>query len=71
MRGEISINMFYATYGIVSGILIGLALSVEVAVGHRTFLVLLNAFVSAYLCLVNEWFRNHLLSDFQWLSKRE
>jgi hypothetical protein len=70
-RGEISMGKFYAAYGIASGTLIGLALSVEVASEHRTIAVLFNAFVPAYLCLVNGWFRNQLLSGIQWLSERE
>ena len=70
-RGEISMNKFYAAYGIASGILIALALSVEVASEYRTITVLINAFVPAYLCLVNGWFRNQLLSGIQWLSERE
>ena len=70
-RGEISMGKFYAAYGIASGILIGLALSVEVASEHRTIAVLFNAFVPSYLFLVNGWFRNQLLSGIQWLSERE
>jgi hypothetical protein len=70
-RGEPSMSKFYAAYGIASGTLIGLALTVEVASEHRTIAVLFNAFVPAYLCLVNGWFRNQLLFGIQWLSERE
>jgi hypothetical protein len=70
-RGEGSMGKFYAAYGLASGTLIGLALSIEVAAGYRTVAVLFNAAVPAYLCLINGWFRNQLLFGIQWLSKRE
>ena len=70
-RGDGTMGRFYAAYGVTSGLLIGLALSVDVAAGHRTVFTLLNAAVPAYLCLINVWFRNKLLGWFLWLKKRE
>jgi hypothetical protein len=70
-RGEVSMGKFYAAYGVASGVLIGLAFSVEVVEGHRTFFTLLNAAIPAYLCLVNGWFRNKLLGWLKWLKERE
>lgn len=70
-RGEVSMGKFYAAYGVTSGLLVGLALSVEAASGHRVFFTFLNASISAYLCLVNGWSRNKLLSSLAWLQRRE
>jgi hypothetical protein len=61
LRSEGSMARFYTVYGAATGILVALALGVEVAAEHRTLLVVLNVAVPAYLCLFNAWFRNKLV----------
>ena len=71
VRGEHSMARFYGAYGVISGVLVALALTVKCAENYRTLAVFFNVFVSAYLCLVNGWFRNKLLSWVNSLTVRE
>ena len=70
-RGEHSMAKFYGAYGVISGVLVALALTVKCAEDYRTLTVFFNIFVSVYLCLVNGWFRNKLLSWVVSLTARE
>lgn len=70
-RGEHSMATFYGAYGVISAVLVALALEVEWANDHRTAVVFFNAAVPAYLCLVNGWFRNKALSFAIALMNRE
>ena len=60
-RGTDSMMRFYGTYVAVSGVLIAVCLSTEVAENHRVFWSLLDSLLVAYVCLYNPWFRNLLL----------
>lgn len=71
IRGEHSMAKFYGAYGVISGVLVALALTVKCAEDYRMLTVFFNIFVSAYLCLVNGWFRNKLLSWVISLTVRE
>jgi len=67
-RGEKSIAVFYGLYAATSGLLVALCLSVEWAKDHRVFWALLDTFIASYLCLMNPWLRNKLLSFAGWLT---
>ena len=70
-RGEASMRMFYGTYAAISGLLIALGLTVDVAKNHRVLWVILDTALAAYLCLLNPWFRNVLLGWAARLTKIE
>ncbi len=70
-RGPTSMAMFYATYGILTGIFISLSLTVNFAENHRTFFVLFDAIFIAYACLWNAWFRERLIKWTGTLARRE
>jgi hypothetical protein len=70
-RGEQSMGHFYTMYGAISGLLIAISLSVEVAKDHRVFWVLFDAGLVAYVCLYNPWFRNRLIGWADRLAKLE
>jgi type III secretory pathway component EscS len=70
-RGDKSMAIFYAIYAAVSGVLVALCLSVDWAKDHRVFWVLLDTFITSYLCLMNPWFRNNLLAFAVFLTKVE
>lgn len=63
--------IFYGAYIAVSGLLVSLCESVEIAKTHRVFFVLLDSFVVAYICIINTWFRNKLIGWTNFLSKIE
>jgi hypothetical protein len=71
IRGENSMGKFYAVYAGISGILVALALAVDCVDKYRTAAVTFNVLLSAYLCLLNRWFRNKLVGWVGSLSQRE
>ncbi len=70
-RGEQSMAIFYGTYAAVSGLLVAICLSVEVARIHRVFWVFADTILWWQVCLRNTWFRNELLGWSQNLAKLE
>ena len=70
-RGEVSMSRFYGSYAAISGLLIAICLSVDVAKGHRLLWVIIDAVLVAYVCLLNPWFRNLLLGWAERLTKIE
>jgi len=60
-RGAASMGLFYGTYAAISGLLIAICLSVDVAKNHRVLWVVIDTVIVAYICLFNPWFRNVLL----------
>ena len=70
-RGDPSMKYFYGTYAAVSGLLVGICLSVDVVKDYRVVWVVIDIAVVAYVCLLNAWFRNHLLGFANYLSKLE
>jgi hypothetical protein len=70
-RGETSMKYFYGAYAAISGLLVAICLSVDVAKDHRVLCVFVDTVAVAYVCLRNGWFRNHLLAFANYLSKLE
>ncbi len=70
-RGDASMKYFYGAYAAVSGLLVAICLSVDVAKDHRVLWVVVDAAAVAYVSLFNVWFRNHLLGFANYLSKLE
>jgi hypothetical protein len=70
-RGDASMARFYATYAAVSGLLIAISLSVDVARDQRVFWAIFDTVLVAYVCLFNPWFRNNLLGWADRLTKIE
>jgi hypothetical protein len=70
-RGDASMARFYGTYAAISGLLIAICLSVDVAKNHRVLWVVIDTVLVAYVCLFNPWFRNLLLGWAERLSKIE
>ena len=70
-RGERSLATLYAVYGASAAVLVGLALTVEIAADHRVIATLYSVGISLYLCLLNRWSRNKLIVATFLLSKRE
>jgi hypothetical protein len=48
-------------YAAITGVLVGLSLTVDVARNHRVLWVVLDAVLAAYVCLWNVWARGMLL----------
>ena len=71
IRSDASMGLFYGTYAAISGLLIALCLSVDVAKNHRVVWVVFDAIIVAYVCLFNSWFRNKLVQWTQYLTKIE
>ena len=70
-RGKESMAIFYGSYAALSGILVGLCLSVDVAKGYRVLCVLGDTVIITYLCLLNPWSRNKILKWVHYLKKLE
>ena len=70
-RGKASMSRFYGAYAALSGLLVALCLSVNVADNHRVLWAILDTVLVAYVCLLNPWFRNVLLGWAQRLTKIE
>src|SRR5439155_23099531 len=70
-RSDASMKLFYGTYVAISGVLVAICLSVETAKDHRVLCVLVDIFAVAYVCLLNAWFRNYLVSFAAYLTKLE
>ena len=70
-RCEASMSRFYATYAAMSGLLIAICLSVDVAKNHRVLWVTIDTAMVAYVSLLNPWFRNKLLGWTDRLTKIE
>ena len=70
-RGDASMGRFYGTYAAISGLLIAICLSVDVAKNHRVLWVVVDTALVAYVCLFNPWFRNLLLEWAGQLTKIE
>jgi len=58
-RGKESMGLFYGTYAAINGLLVAVSLSIPT--NHRVFWVIVDTFLSAYVCLFNHWFRNILV----------
>jgi hypothetical protein len=65
-RSERSMAALYGVYGTVSAVLVGLSLTVDVAVRYRVFWTIVDVLQAAYLCVWNAWFRNKLIG---WASQ--
>ena len=70
-RGDKSMALFYGAYGVMSAVLVAIALQVRCAEDYRTIAVLFNSVAPAYLCVINGWSRNRLLGCIVAFSKRE
>jgi hypothetical protein len=70
-RGDTSMRLFYGMYATISGLLIAICLSVDVAKNHRVLWVVMDIVLVAYVCLFNPWFRNLLLEWAEGLTKIE
>ncbi len=71
LRGDGSMARFYGTYAAISGLLIAICLSVDVAKDHRVLWVVIDTVLVAYVCLFNPWFRNLLIGCAGRLTKIE
>lgn len=58
-RGETTMGYFYGTYTAISALLVGICLVVSTS--HRVFWAILDTLLVAYVCLINQWFRNKLV----------
>jgi len=65
-RGDSSMGYLYGTYAAISGLLIAICLSVDIATKHRVLWVVVDAGLVFYVCLLNPWFRNRLL---EWVNR--
>ena len=70
-RGETSMSRFYGTYAAISGLLIAICLSVDIAQNYRIFWVTVDTILVAYVSLFNPWFRNLLMGWSERLTKVE
>lgn len=70
-RGEKSMSIFYGTYAAITGLLVAICLSVDIARNHRTLWVALDTILVAYICLGNPCSRSLLLSWANRLTKIE
>jgi len=70
-RSDTSMKLFYGTYVAISGVIVAICLSVDAAKDHRVVCVLVDTFAVAYVCLLNGWFRNHLVGFANYLAKLE
>jgi hypothetical protein len=70
-RGDKSMAYFYGAYGALSGVLVALSLSADVAKDYRVLWTLWDLVLVAYVCLLNSWFRNKLAGWVDALQKRE
>ena len=60
-RGDASMALFYGMYAAISGFLVAVCLTVEIARDHRVLWATVDTALVAYVCLLNPWFRNHLV----------
>lgn len=58
-RGETTMSYFYGTYTAISALFAGICLVVSTT--HRIFWTILDTLLVAYICLINQWFRNKLV----------
>jgi type III secretory pathway component EscS len=70
-RGDQSMKLFYGMYAAISGLLIAICLSVDMARNYRILWVVVDTGIVAYLCLFNPWFRNLIIKWANQLSKIE
>ncbi len=70
-RGNVSMKYFYGTYAAISGLLVAICVSVDVAKDHRVLWMVVDTSVVAYVCLFNAWFRNHLVGFVIYLTRLE
>jgi type III secretory pathway component EscS len=70
-RSDASMKLFYGTYAAISGLLVAICLSVDAAKDHRVLWLVVDIFAVAYVCLLNPWFRNHLVRFADYLTKLE
>lgn len=61
-RGSGSMSKFYGAYIVINGLLVAICLSVDTTERYRIFWVLFDTLIPAYLCILNSWSRNKLLS---------
>lgn len=71
IRGEGSMAKFYAVYGVLTGVFVTIAVAADYAQQHRTFFILLDVVLVAYLCLFNSWFRGKLIGWTNTLAELE
>jgi hypothetical protein len=61
-RGSNSMAKFYGAYLALNGLLVAICLSVEIAKNYRIMWVVIDTAIPAYICLLNPWSRNALLT---------
>ncbi|WP_152985486.1 hypothetical protein [Pseudomonas taeanensis] len=70
-RSNQSMAKFYAAYGVLTALYLSIALNSEEARYHRVLFSFADTAIIAYLCLINSWFRNKLISWSKSVSNRE
>jgi hypothetical protein len=68
-RGEPAMRRFYGAYAAINGLLVAVCLTVSPS--HRALWVVVDTAIVVYVCLLNPWSRNVLLSFTVWLTKIE
>jgi hypothetical protein len=63
--------IYYGAYAAISGLLVAICLTVDIAKDHRVLWAIGDTLVVSYLCLFNPWFRNKLNEFAQFLTKVE
>ncbi|WP_092226317.1 hypothetical protein [Desulforhopalus singaporensis] len=58
---EKTINLFYAFYFGLTGIIVAIILAIDVTKDFRIFWIILDNFGLIYVCLLNKWGRNSIL----------
>jgi hypothetical protein len=61
-RSDTSLSRFYGTYATINGLLAAVCLTVDAAKDHRIFWVFIDTAIVVYVCLLNPWFRNLLVT---------
>jgi nicotinamide riboside transporter PnuC len=70
-RRDASMKIFYGTRTVITVILVAICLSVDAAKGQRVLWLLVDIIAVGYVCLLNGWFRNHLVGLASYLTKLE
>jgi hypothetical protein len=61
-RGGVSRNIFHVTYGLTSVSVLQVVNSAESLIGYKTILSIADITILAYLCYLNGWTRNKIIS---------
>lgn len=70
-RGKFSMGILYAFTAFLISYLVGVCLTVGIAEEHRVLWVVLDIISVTYICLLNPWFRNKILTYEEKLRKIE